>query len=102
MVRAEVIGGLPLPDHIVSGGIVGSGVMVEDPSLNQEIAELDAPGQSAQVFNLDVVLGEEVEQLVGLIVDDGQDLLPGDPGVVGPVRDGPRVVVAIESSEHDT
>ena len=102
MVRAEVIGRLPLPDHIISGGVVGSSVMVEDSPLNQKITELDTSGKSTQVFNLHVVLLEEVQQLVGLIVHDRQDLLSSYPWVVRPVRDGPGVVVAIKSSEHDT
>ena len=102
MVRAEVIGRLPLSDHIISGGVVSSSVMVEDSPLNQEITELDTSGKSTQVFNLHVVLLEEVQQLVGLIVHDRQDLLSSYPWVVGPVRDGSGVVVAIESSEHDT
>ena len=102
MVRAEVIGRLPLPDHIISGGVVSSSVMVEDSPLNQKITELDTSGKPTQVFNLHVVLLEEVQQLVGLIVHDRQDLLSSYPWVVGPVRDGSVVAVAIEFSAHDT
>lgn len=102
MVRAQIIGRFPLSDHIISGGIVSSSVMVEDSSLNQKITELDPSGKATQVFNLDIVLLEEGQELVGLIVHDGKDLLSGYPWIVGSVGHWSGVVVAIESSEHDT
>lgn len=82
MVRAQIIGRFPLSDHIISGGIVSSSVMVEDPSLNQKITELDTSGKATQIFNLHIVLLEEGQQLIGLIVHNRQDLLSSYPWVV--------------------
>lgn len=76
--------------------------MVEDPSLNQKITELDTSGKATQIFNLHIVLLEEGQQLIGLIVHNRQDLLSSYPWVVRAVWHWSGVVVAIESSEHDT
>jgi hypothetical protein len=100
MLSAQIIGGLPLPDHVVRVGVVGSRVVVVHSALHHQVPEADAPGKPAQVADLDVVLSEELEQLAALGVRDGEDLLAGDLGVVGAVGHGPRVVVAVEFAVH--
>lgn len=85
VVLVEVIGGLPLPDHVVCGRVVSAGVVVVLPALNQQVPEPDSPTEASEVFHLDVVPPEEIEQLVGLGIVDRDDVAAEKSGIVGAV-----------------
>lgn len=96
----EVIGVLPLPDHVVSAGVVGGRVVVEDSTFNKQVSELDTSCESSQIVGVDLVLCEEFEDLVGFWIADVQDLRSGDSGVDGAVGDWSGVVVTVELVVH--
>jgi hypothetical protein len=96
VVVGQVVSGLPLPDHVLRGRVVGSRVVIEDPALNQQVSEADTSAKATQVLHSHIVPAEEVEKLGGLGVIDVEDLLAEDSGVVGAVGDGSGVEVAVE------
>lgn len=96
----EIIGILPLSDHVVSAGVVGSRVVVIDSTFNEQISELDTSCESSQIVGVDLVLCEEFEDLVGFWITDVQDLRSGDSGVVGAVGDWSGVVVTVKLVVH--
>lgn len=99
---AEVVGRLPLVDEELAIGVVDAVVVIEDSFSDFEVSKTDAPGESSEVIDGDIVLPEEFEDSVGVGVRDGENFLFGEAGVVGAVAHGPGVVVAVKPvEEHD-
>ena len=69
-------------DEVVVVSVVESSVMVEDPATYFQVTEADAPCESSQVFNSDIIPPEELQDLLGLRVSDVEDVLLLNPRVV--------------------
>ena len=85
VVLVEIIGRLPLPDHVIIGCVVCARVVVVLSALHQQITKSNAPAEAPEVLHLDVAPPEEIKQLVRLGIVDLDDILPQDSGVIGAV-----------------
>ncbi len=98
VIVGQVIGGLPLPDHVLSAGVVEISVVVEDSAFNQQVSKADSSAKATEILHSHIVSVEEVEKLGRLDVLDVEDFLAEDSGVVGAVGDGSGVEDAIKSA----